>query len=66
MKNVTKDKDGQDITYQYICTQLGSTKICKKKLLRDLKGETDKNTITVENIYIPLTAMNISSKQKYQ
>ena len=36
----------------------------KKKILIDVKGETDGNTIIVEDFNIPLTSMDRSSRQK--
>ena len=50
-------------TSQYICTQLEAPSYIKQ-LLKELKGETDKNTITVGDLNTPLTAMGRSSKQK--
>ena len=42
---------------------LGAQKYIKQQLII-LKGETDKNTIIVGDINIPLTALDISSKLK--
>ena len=36
----------------------------KKKILIDVKGETDGNTIIVEDFNIPLTSMDRSPRQK--
>lgn len=45
------------IVINIYATNLGAPKYLKQ-LLIDLKGETDKNTITVGDLNTPLTAMN--------
>ena len=52
-------------TFQYICTESGSTDIIKQ-LMTELKGEADKNTILVGDLNAPLTDLDRSSEQKNQ
>ena len=53
---------GRHKTCNYLCPQHRNTQIHKKNT--DKKGETDSNTVTVEDFNTPLTAMDRSSKQK--
>ena len=48
---------------KYLCAQHRSTSV-RRQTLTDIKGETDSNTVTVEDFNTPLTAMDRSSKQK--
>ena len=47
----------------YLYTQYRSTKV-RKQLLTKLKGDINKNTITVGDLNTPLTPMDRSSRQK--
>ena len=48
---------------KYLCAKHRSTSV-RRQTLTDIKGETDSNTVTVEDFNTPLTAMDRSSKQK--
>ena len=53
----------EDITCQYISNQNRGTKYIKQ-ILTDIKEETDKNKIIVEDVNSLLTSIGSSSRQK--
>ena len=75
IKKITRDKEGhylvikgsiqeEDITVVNIyAPNIGAPQYIRQTL-KDIKGETDSNTIIVGDFNIPLTSMDRSSKQK--
>ena len=75
IKKITRDKEGyyimskgsiqeEDITTVNIyAPNIGAPRYIRQTLT-DIKGETDRNTITVGDINTPLTPMDTASKQK--
>ena len=55
-----------DITLLNICAPNKRAPKYVKQLLTELKGETDQNTIIVEDLNTPLSDMDSLSKQKNQ
>ena len=77
MKIVTRDKEGhyimikdsiqeEDITIVNIYAPNIGTLQYIRKMLTDIKGEIDSNTVTVGDFNSPLTSMHKSSRQKNQ
>ena len=75
IKTITRDKEGHYIMIKKLIQQEDITVINKyapnigaskytKKILTDVKEETDGNTIIVEKFNTPLTSMDRSSRQK--
>ena len=54
----------EDITLVIIDTPSMGAPNCVKQFLRDVKGETDRNTVTVGDFNTPLTSMDRYSRQK--
>ena len=75
IKKITRDKEGhylvikgsiqeEDITVVNIyAPNIGAPQYIRQTL-KDIKGDTDSNTIIVGDFNIPLTSMDRSSKQK--
>ena len=73
IKKITRDQEGQyimikgsiqeeDITIVYIyAPNIGAPQYIRQ-MLTDIKGEIDRNTVTMEDSNIPLTPMDSSSK----
>ena len=70
---VPRDEDGDFImtkeiyikkTYRSLLNMYTPNQGYIKQLLTEVKGETDKNTVIVGELNIPLTALDRSSKQK--
>ena len=75
IKKITRDKEGhyimikgsiqeEDITIANIYAPKIEAPQYIRQTLTDIKGETDNNTIIVEDFNPPLTSMDRSSKQK--
>ena len=74
-KSITKDKEGHyitikeliqkdDITFVNIYAPIIGAPKYIKQILTDIKGETDNNTIMVEDFNTPFTSMGRSLRQK--
>ena len=69
IRTILRDKEGhcitikgsileEDITIVNICTPIIGVPQCIRKVLIAIKGETNSNTITVEDFNTPLTPMD--------